>query len=133
MWPKLFQAEAVPGPPRSRAGIRNNSRGFNRFILNVMGIIGFRSLGSLMKVVIILPTYNERGNIVALLASLQSQFERLDHDMHVLVVDDNSPDGTAGLVREAMLQYANVHLITGAKAGLGAAYIRGMQHAIGEL
>jgi len=86
-----------------------------------------------MKVVIILPTYNERGNIVALLASLQSQFERLDHDMHVLVVDDNSPDGTAGLVREAMLQYANVHLITGAKAGLGAAYIRGMQHAIGEL
>jgi dolichol-phosphate mannosyltransferase len=86
-----------------------------------------------MKVVIILPTYNERGNIVALLASLQGEFQRIRHDAHVLVVDDNSPDGTAGLVREAMQRYPNVHLITGEKAGLGAAYIRGMQHAIDEL
>jgi len=86
-----------------------------------------------MKVVIILPTYNERGNIVALLASLQDEFQRIRHDMHVLVVDDNSPDGTAGLVREVMQRHPNVHLITGEKAGLGAAYIRGMQHAIDEL
>jgi dolichol-phosphate mannosyltransferase len=86
-----------------------------------------------MKVVIIVPTYNERGNITALLASLQSEFARLRHDMHILVVDDNSPDGTAGLVREAMQRYSNVHLLTGEKAGLGAAYIRGMQYAIGEL
>ena len=85
-----------------------------------------------MKVVIILPTYNERGNIVALLASLQDEFQRIRHDMHVLVVDDNSPDGTAGLVREVMERHSNVHLITGEKAGLGAAYIRGMQHAIEE-
>jgi dolichol-phosphate mannosyltransferase len=86
-----------------------------------------------MKVVIILPTYNERGNIVALLASLQDEFQRIRHDMHVLVVDDNSPDGTAGLVREVMQRSPNVHLITGEKAGLGAAYIRGMQHAIHQL
>ncbi len=86
-----------------------------------------------MKVVIILPTYNERGNIVALLASLQSQFARMRHDMHILVVDDNSPDGTAVLVREAMEQYSNLHLLTGEKAGLGAAYIRGMRYATGEL
>jgi dolichol-phosphate mannosyltransferase len=86
-----------------------------------------------MKVVIILPTYNERGNIAALLASLQDEFRRLRHDMHVLVVDDNSPDKTAELVREAMQRHSNVHLLTGEKAGLGAAYIRGMQHAIGVL
>jgi dolichol-phosphate mannosyltransferase len=86
-----------------------------------------------MKVVIIVPTYNERGNIAALLASLQSEFTRMRHDMHVLVVDDNSPDNTAELVREAMQTHPNVHLLTGEKAGLGAAYIRGMQHAIGEL
>jgi dolichol-phosphate mannosyltransferase len=86
-----------------------------------------------MKVVIILPTYNERGNIAALLASLQGEFRHIRHDMHVLVVDDNSPDGTAELVREAMRESSNVHLITGEKAGLGAAYIRGMQHAINEL
>ena len=91
-----------------------------------------------MKVVIIVPTYNERGNIIPLITALQSQFQHLRHEMHILVVDDNSPDGTADLVREAMAEpagraAANVHLITGAKAGLGAAYIRGMQHALGEL
>jgi dolichol-phosphate mannosyltransferase len=86
-----------------------------------------------MKVVIILPTYNERGNIAALLASLQGEFRHLHHDMHVLVVDDNSPDGTAAVVREAMQTQPNVHLMTGEKAGLGAAYIRGMQYALSEL
>ena len=86
-----------------------------------------------MKVVIILPTYNERGNIAALLLALQGEFRRLRHDMHVLVVDDNSPDGTATLVREAMQDQPNVHLISGEKAGLGAAYIRGMQYALSEL
>ena len=87
-----------------------------------------------MKVVIILPTYNERGNIAALLTSLQAEFRRLHHhEMHVLVVDDNSPDGTAEVVRQAMRDEPNVHLITGDKAGLGAAYIRGMQYAMDEL
>jgi dolichol-phosphate mannosyltransferase len=86
-----------------------------------------------MKVVIVLPTYNEAGNIAALLTSLQAEFRRLHHDMHILVVDDNSPDGTAELVRQAMRDHPNVHLITGEKAGLGAAYIRGMRYAIDEL
>ena len=86
-----------------------------------------------MKVVIILPTYNERGNIAALLSALQGEFRHLHHDMHVLVVDDNSPDGTATVVRQAMQDQPNVHLITGEKAGLGAAYIRGMQYALNEL
>jgi dolichol-phosphate mannosyltransferase len=86
-----------------------------------------------MKVVIILPTYNERGNIAALWSALQIEFRRLDHDMHVLVVDDNSPDGTASVVREAMQSHSNLHLITGKKAGLGAAYIRGMEYALREL
>jgi dolichol-phosphate mannosyltransferase len=86
-----------------------------------------------MKVVIIVPTYNERGNIVQLITALQSQFQRLPQDMRVLVVDDNSPDGTAELVRQTMRKYSNVHLITGSKAGLGAAYIRGMTYALGTL
>ena len=86
-----------------------------------------------MKVVIILPTYNERGNIAALLASLNGEFGRLQHEMHILVVDDNSPDGTADIVRAAMQEMSHLHLITGQKAGLGAAYIRGMRHALDEL
>jgi len=86
-----------------------------------------------VKVVIIVPTYNESGNIGPLIEALQGQFRGIPHDMHILVVDDNSPDGTADLVRAAMRGHPNVHLITGAKAGLGAAYIRGMQHTMQEL
>jgi len=83
-----------------------------------------------MKVVIVVPTYNERGNIAALIEALESQFVRMAHDMHILVVDDNSPDGTGDVVRELMTRLSNVHLLEGAKEGLGAAYIRGMQHAV---
>src|SRR5688572_22081681 len=88
---------------------------------------------SRLRGVIVLPTYNERENVLPLLSALQRQFETLPHDMHVLVVDDNSPDGTAELVRGAMPTQPNVHLITGEKAGLGAAYIRGMTYAMDAL
>ncbi len=80
-----------------------------------------------------MPTYNERGNIEAMLGALQEQFTRMSHDMHVLVVDDNSPDGTAAVVRELQQRHSNIHLIMGQKAGLGVAYIRGMMHAIQQL
>jgi len=86
-----------------------------------------------MKVVLIIPTYNEVGNIARLIDFLEPQFEKMGHDSHVLVVDDNSPDGTADAVRDIRKRCANVHLITGDKSGLGAAYIRGMRHALTEL
>jgi dolichol-phosphate mannosyltransferase len=53
--------------------------------------------------------------------------------MSILVVDDNSPDGTAEGVRAFMNLYPNVHLLTGDKQGLGAAYIRGMHYALDGL
>lgn len=83
-----------------------------------------------MKTVIIIPTYNERENIRRLIAALHEQFVRMPYEMHILVVDDSSPDGTADVVRTVQREYSNVHLITGRKAGLGAAYIRGMTHAL---
>ena len=86
-----------------------------------------------MKTVIIVPTYNERENITRLVPALQAQFARMSHDMHILVVDDSSPDGTADAVRELQPRYPNLHLLLGQKAGLGAAYIRGMTHALDEL
>lgn len=86
-----------------------------------------------MKIVIILPTYNEKDNISLLIPALDGQFAGIGHDMHMLVVDDNSPDGTAGVVRGLMAAYPNLHLITGEKQGLGAAYIRGMTYALQEL
>lgn len=85
------------------------------------------------KVVIITPTYNEIENIEKLIESLQEQFKTIPHDMHILVVDDRSPDGTAAVVRQNQLRFSNLYLIEGKKDGLGAAYIRGMHYAIENL
>jgi dolichol-phosphate mannosyltransferase len=79
-----------------------------------------------VKVVIIVPTYNEKENIGLLIESLQVVFATMRHEMGILVVDDSSPDGTAHEVRSKMAIYSNVFLISGDRKGLGAAYIRGM-------
>jgi dolichol-phosphate mannosyltransferase len=87
----------------------------------------------MLKLVIVLPTYNERENILALVPALQESLRAVPYQSHILVVDDNSPDGTADAVRSLMQEHRNLHLITGEKRGLGAAYIRGMQHALAVL
>jgi len=87
----------------------------------------------MLKLVIVLPTYNERENILALIPVLQETLRAVPYESHILVVDDNSPDGTADAVRSLMHEHRNVQLITGEKRGLGAAYIRGMQHALAVL
>jgi dolichol-phosphate mannosyltransferase len=86
-----------------------------------------------MKLVIVVPTYNERENIQALIPALEEQLSRLRHTGHILVVDDNSPDGTGDAVRALMQGRPNLHLLPGEKRGLGAAYIRGMRHALDVL
>ena len=86
-----------------------------------------------MRIVVILPTYNEKENIGLMISALQDQFAKIRHDMNILVVDDNSPDGTADIVRAESKKAPNIFLITGRKQGLGSAYIRGMKHAINEL
>ncbi len=55
---------------------------------------------------------------------------RLPHEMHILVVDDHSPDGTSAIVQCKMHPYANLHVVSGRKQSLGAAYIRGPEHAL---
>ena len=83
-----------------------------------------------MHIVMIIPTYNEKDNIGLLIDRLQEEFRRIPHEMSILVVDDNSPDGTASVVKEKMDACRNVFLVTGNKEGLGSAYIRGMKHAM---
>ena len=80
-----------------------------------------------MKTLIVTPTYNERKNIRELVLTL---FE-LNPDFHVLVVDDNSPDGTAEIVKEVQANFANLHLLSrNEKSGLGSAYIAGFNYAL---
>jgi dolichol-phosphate mannosyltransferase len=86
-----------------------------------------------MRVVIVIPTYNEKENIVLLLEALFRVFAEMPHDMNILVADGNSPDGTAEAVRDAMRRHPGVDLIAGEKKGLGAAYIGGMRHALTAL
>ena len=82
---------------------------------------------------IVLPTFNEAENVRELIPAIFEQAGRIPtHDLHVLVVDDNSPDGTAGIVRELMNVYPNLHLISGEKKGLGEAYKRGIGYALRE-
>src|SRR4030067_3417446 len=83
-----------------------------------------------MKVVVVIPTYNERDNLGPLLEALQEQFAGMNHDMHVLVVDDHSPDGTAQVAEEAQRAWGDVHLLTGKKRGLGVAYAGGIRTAL---
>ena len=80
------------------------------------------------KALVIIPTYNESGNIHRIIDHLFSLKEEVD----VLVVDDGSPDGTADVVKKAQKQYpGRIHLIerTG-KLGLGTAYVTGFRYAI---
>lgn len=88
-----------------------------------------------MNVVIIIPTYNEKENIERLITTLQEEiFPKItDHTMKVLVVDDNSPDGTGEIVKEVSKKFKNVELLSGSKQGLGAAYVRGMTYAIEKM
>jgi len=85
-----------------------------------------------MKAVVIIPTYNEKGNVERLIKILEEEVfpEIKNHDMYILVADDSSPDGTADAVRDLMEKWKNLDVSVGEKHGLGAAYIRAMTHAI---
>jgi dolichol-phosphate mannosyltransferase len=85
-----------------------------------------------MKVVVITPTYNEKGNIERLIKILEEEiFPGIkNHDMHILVADDSSPDGTADIVKGLMEKWKNLDVNVGEKHGLGAAYIRAMTYAV---
>ena len=83
---------------------------------------------------VVLPTYNEAANVRVVIPLIFEQAVRIpSHDLHVVVVDDNSPDGTAAVVREFMTTLPNLHLLTGEKKGLGEAYKRGMAYALESL
>ncbi len=83
---------------------------------------------------VVLPTFNEAGSIRTALEGIFSQAPRVPtHELHVLVVDDTSPDGTADIVRELSAGNPHLHLDQGERRGLGEAYKRGIAHAIATL
>ncbi|GIK21001.1 MAG: polyprenol monophosphomannose synthase [Ignavibacterium sp.] len=79
------------------------------------------------KSLVIIPTYNELENIPKLIPIILAQDERI----HLLIVDDNSPDGTANFVEGEMKANERIHLLKREKKlGLGTAYIAGFKYAL---
>jgi dolichol-phosphate mannosyltransferase len=79
------------------------------------------------KSLVIVPTYNELDNIPKLIPSILSQ----DVNVHILIVDDNSPDGTGRFVEEQSSKNNRIYLLKREKKmGLGTAYIAGFKYAL---
>ena len=78
--------------------------------------------------VIIIPTYNEKENIERMIRTLRG----LEGDYHILVIDDGSPDGTAGIVKKLQQEFPEqLHLIErSGKLGLGTAYLTGFRWSL---
>ena len=80
-----------------------------------------------MKILVISPTYNEKKNISHLIENIFS----LNISIDLLIIDDNSPDGTADVVKNKMKKNNRIHLITRkGKEGLGTAYCAGFKYAL---
>ena len=79
------------------------------------------------RLLVVVPTYNERVNLPLVVPAILQQDPRID----VLVVDDNSPDGTGQLADELAASTPRVHVLhRPAKSGLGKAYLAGFQWAL---
>lgn len=78
--------------------------------------------------IVIIPTYNEKENIARIIRYVFN----LEHDFHILVVEDNSPDGTADIVKSLMREFPErLHIEERkGKLGLGTAYIHGFKWAL---
>ena len=80
-----------------------------------------------MKTSIVIPTYNEAENLPALLEALRRQ----GPELHILIVDDNSPDGTADIAAAYQKTHGPIDIMRRAgKLGLGTAYVQGFQRIL---
>ena len=80
-----------------------------------------------MSNIVIIPTYQEKENIEAIISAISSLIIPFD----ILIIDDNSPDNTAGIVKKLQSSFKNLHLIERpGKLGLGTAYIEGFKWAL---
>ena len=81
-----------------------------------------------LEKIVIIPTYNEKENIASIIEAVFS----LQLGYHILVIDDNSPDGTANIVRDLIIRFPEQLFLEERKGklGLGTAYIHGFKWSI---
>jgi dolichol-phosphate mannosyltransferase len=92
-----------------------------------MNLLILADILDFMSNIVIIPTYKEKENIEGIVSAITSLPVRFD----ILIIDDNSPDGTGDLVKKMQPSYPNLYLIEReGKLGLGTAYISGFKWAL---
>lgn len=87
-----------------------------------------------MQLSIIIPTYNERENIIPMIPKLESLIKKLKLNAEIVIVDDSSPDGTADLAKHFNKSYQNIKVVVRKrKEGMGAAIKEGLDKAKGKI
>ncbi len=83
-----------------------------------------------MEKLLIIPTYNERDNVASIIEAVFS----LQQNFHILIIDDGSPDGTAGIVKDCIHKFPGMLFLQERKGklGLGTAYILGFRWALNK-
>lgn len=95
--------------------------------MSVNEIVYFRNNLRQMENLVIIPTYKEKENIEAMISAIASLPVKFD----ILIIDDNSPDGTSDIVKKLQLSNKGLHIIERpGKMGLGTAYLTGFDWAL---
>ena len=87
-----------------------------------------------MNLAVVIPTYNEKETLPSLIEDLFEKIKPLVDELHVVIVDDSSPDGTADIARNIGTKFNSVSVIQRpTKLGLGDAYKDGFNHVLQKL
>jgi len=87
-----------------------------------------------VKLAVVIPTYNEKETIQILIEKLFSEIKPIVDELHVVIIDDSSPDGTANIVTDLSDKFQKISLIQRpTKMGLGAAYKDGFNHVLEKI
>ncbi len=87
-----------------------------------------------IRIVNLIPTYNECENISLMIEKVEEIARKnRRYDFQILVVDDNSPDGTGDIVKKLQKKYSNITLLSHAKEGLGKAMVRGIKYTLSKM
>ena len=105
-----------------------NKKPFLTFGLQIRELVNHNKLRSMSDSIVLIPTYNEKENIENIIRAILD----LPKSFHILVIDDNSPDGTAVITKRLQKEFPEqLHILERQKKeGLGRAYIAGFQWAL---
>ncbi|KAJ1852793.1 dolichol-P-mannose synthesis [Coemansia sp. RSA 1822] len=128
-----FHVSITPEPDSRTAKATRNSQSSLPYSANSGTHLSMSS--SHNKYSVLLPTYNERDNLPIIIWLLAKTFKEHKLDYEVIIIDDNSPDGTLEVAKQLQQVYGEERIVLrprAGKLGLGTAYIHGIQNATGN-